>query len=70
MKLIKILITGFDKELGCQFIPDGEAGFAFMNKPSHWSAWNMGRITLQDVTDLLVPESVKVTMMTFPPKLI
>ena len=54
----------FDKELGYQFIPDGEAvGLkVFMNKPSHWSAWNIGKDYIhRDVTDLLVPESVKVT---------
>ena len=57
-------ITGlFDKELGYQFIPDGEAiGLkVFMNKPSYWGAWNIGKDYVdRDVTNLLIPEGAEV----------
>ena len=57
------IIGLFDKELGYQFIPDGEAMGVkvFMNKPSHWNAWNIGKDYInRDVTNLLVPESVQI----------
>lgn len=57
-------ITGlFDKELNYQFIPDGETiGLkVFMNKPSNWGAWNIGKdYVKREVTNLLKTESVKV----------
>ena len=53
----------FDKELNYQFIPEGESiGLkVFMNKPSYWAAWNIGKdYVKRDVTNLLVPQSAKI----------